>query len=86
MCFRDIVERKHAVSEFRQKVGAEGHYGPEGNLWKAVRGAPLNKESGRTYDRDNVLLDFSWQRDEAEEGAQVQLLVNRVSMSANVRE
>lgn len=32
VCFRDIVERENAVSEFRQKVSAEGHESPEGNL------------------------------------------------------
>lgn len=71
VCFRDIVEGEHAVSEFRQKVSAEGHKGPEGNLWGVVRAEPMYGESGRTYHGHNVFLDLSWQRNEAEECAQV---------------
>lgn len=32
VCFGNIVEREHAVSEFAQKVSAEGDKSPEGNL------------------------------------------------------
>lgn len=32
VCFGNIVEREHAVSEFAQKVSAEGDESPERNL------------------------------------------------------
>ena len=38
VCFGDIVEREHAVSEFAQEVGAERDESPEGNLQEVVRG------------------------------------------------
>jgi hypothetical protein len=42
VCFRDIVEREHAVSEFRQKVSAEGDESPEGNLEEVVSAVPVH--------------------------------------------
>jgi hypothetical protein len=71
VCFRDIVEREYAVSEFRQKVGAEGDESPEGYLWEVVRAIPMYEKSVRTYHGHNILLNLSWQRNKAEERAQV---------------
>jgi hypothetical protein len=81
MCFGDIVECQDAVSEFGEKVGAEGYKRPERKLQTKVRRwSCLANLLSSTYDRHELVLDLlrDWREAEEERGVDLFMSAGRV--------